>query len=145
MTPIEENKDERERRAARVPLDEATRLRPNNWSSLEVRMIDLSSLGFQASCEARLQKGGCVSLDVPGIGTVEAQVEWQRGDTLGARFLAPIDLEKCTWTPSERESGLAQLLVERAAAHRAGRLEAERHFRERILAALPMQKGSARA
>ena len=145
MTPIEENKDERERRAARVPLDEATRLRPNDWSSLEVRMIDLSSTGFRASCEARLQKGGCVSLDVPGIGTVEAQVEWQRGDTLGARFLDPIDLEKCTWTPLERGSGLAQLLVERAAARRAGRHAAERQFRERILAALPIQKGSVRA
>lgn len=145
MKPIEETMDEPERRAARVPLDEATRLRPNDWSSLEVRMIDLSSSGFRANCEARLQKGGCVSLDVPGIGTVEAQVEWQRDDMLGARFFEPIDLEKCTWTPRERESGLAQLLVERAAARRAGRHEAERHFRQQILAALPIQKGSARA
>jgi hypothetical protein len=145
MGPIDDIPDEQERGAKRVALDESTRLRPNDWSSLEVRMIDLSSSGFRASCEARLQKGGCVSLDVPGIGTVEAQVEWQRGDTFGARFFQPIDLGHCTWSPLERESGLAQLLIERAAARRAGRHLAEGRFRQQILSALPVHKGSARA
>ena len=98
----EEVPESRERRAERVSLDEATRLRPNDWSSLEVRMIDLSSFGFRASSEARLQAGGCVSLDVAGIGSVDAQVEWQRGEMFGARFLEPIDIERCSWTPTER-------------------------------------------
>jgi hypothetical protein len=137
--------DERERGAKRVALDESARLRPNDWSSLEVRMIDLSSSGFRARCEARLQKGGPVSLDVPGIGTVEAQVEWQRDDVFGARFFQPIDIARCTWSAQERESSLAQLLVERAAARRAGRKRAEDEFRRQILAALPIHKGSARA
>jgi hypothetical protein len=137
--------DDQERRAERVTLDEATRLRPNDWSSLEVRMIDLSSFGFRATCDARLQKGGCVSLDVPGLGSVEAQVEWQRGEMFGARFFQPIDLGRCTWTPSERVSVLAQLLIERAEACKAGRGAEERHLRQQILATLPIQKGSARA
>jgi hypothetical protein len=138
-------REDKERRAERVTLDAATRLRPNDWSSLEVRMIDLSSCGFRATCEARLQRGGCVSLDVAGIGSVDAQVEWQRGDMFGARFIDPIDLGKCAWTPTERESILARLLIERAAARRAGRLDAERRLRKRILNTLPMRKGSARA
>lgn len=108
-------------------------------------MIDLSESGFRASCEARLQRGGLVTLDVQGIGSVEAQVEWQRGDMFGARFIDPIDIEKCTWTPTERESVLAQLLIDRAAARRAGRLNAERRLRQRILNTLPMKSGVLRA
>jgi hypothetical protein len=136
---------DKERRAERMALDEATRLRPNEWSSLEVRMIDLSASGFRANCEARLRNGGAVSLEVPGLGWVEAQVEWQRGDMFGARFFQPIDLEVCGWTPQERESVLAQLLIDRAAARRQGRRDVERRLRQQILATLPMHKGSARA
>jgi hypothetical protein len=134
-----------ERRAQRVSLDEAARLRPNDWSSLEVRMIDISETGFRASCDARLQRGGLVTLEVQGIGSVEAQVEWQRDDTFGARFIGPIDIESCSWTPTERESVLAQLLIDRAAARRAGRLNAERGLRQRILTTLPMKSGVLRA
>lgn len=141
----DENVQASERRAQRVSLDEAARLRPNDWSSLEVRMIDISESGFRASCDARLQRGGLVTLDVQGIGSVEAQVEWQRGDTFGARFVLPIDIGKCSWTPTERQSVLAQLLIDRAAARRAGRTNAERRLRQRILNTLPMKSGVLRA
>ncbi len=141
----EEDMEARERRSQRVSLDEAARLRPNDWSSLEVRMLDISESGFRASCDARLQCGGLVTLDVQGIGSVEAQVEWQRGDTFGARFILPIDIAKCSWTPAERESVLAQLLIDRAAARRAGRVNAERRLRQRILNTLPMKSGVLRA
>ena len=133
------------RKAERLRLDAETRLRPNSWSSLQVRMLDLSASGFRAQCEARLQPGGSVSLDVPGIGAVEAQVEWQRGDQFGARFFAPIEIKSCRWTFRERHQALARLLVERAAAKRAGRRGAEGQLRREILAALPMRKGCASA
>ena len=131
-----------ERRAERHALSAAARLRPNSWSSVEVRMVDLSRLGFRAECEARLQPGSCISLDVPGIGAVEAQVEWHRGSEFGARFLRAIDLERCGWTLSERRHALAQLLVERARAKKAGRGEAEQRLRRQILATLPIRRGS---
>lgn len=136
-----ERQERSERRAERMPLDKSTRLRPNEWSSLEIRMIDLSSCGFRANCEARLRPGSCVSLDIPGVGAIDAQVEWQRGDMLGARFYQPIDVERCTWTARERVSVLARLLIERAAAAQAGRTEAEKQLRQRILAAMPVTKG----
>ena len=132
-----------ERRAERMPLDESTRLRPNEWSSLEIRMIDLSSCGFRANCEARLQLGSRVSLDIPGVGAVDAQVEWQRDDMFGARFFQPIDVAKCSWSARERVSVLARLLIERAAAAKAGRTEVEKQIRQRILATMPISKGSA--
>jgi hypothetical protein len=137
--PIDE--EDGVRRAERRPLDHSARLRPNSWSSLEIRMVDLSELGFRAACEARLQRGGCVSLEIPGHGTVEAQVEWQRGDQFGARFLAPIVLDRCEWTVGDRHQALARLLVERAGAAKAGRNRADSHLRRRILGALPMRKG----
>ena len=133
------------RRAERLALDEAARLRPNSWSSLEVTMLDLSRLGFRARCEARLQPGGCVSLDIPGVGAVDAQVEWQRREQFGARFLRPIDLDRCQWTFVERQNVLAQLLVQRAAARKAGRRGAETQIRQQILNALPVSKGAASA
>ncbi|HYE28209.1 MAG TPA: PilZ domain-containing protein [Allosphingosinicella sp.] len=131
------------RKAERLALDAETRLRPNSWSSLLIRMLDLSASGFRAECEARVRPGGSVSLDIPGIGSVEAQVEWQRGDQFGARFFAPIALERCQWTLRERHHALARLLVERAAARRAGRSPAEAQLRRQILSALPMRKGCA--
>ena len=133
------------RRSERLPVDAETRLRPNSWSSLQIKMLDLSASGFRAECEARVKPGGSVSLDVPGIGSVDAQVEWQRGDQFGARFFAPIDLKSCQWTFPERHHTLARLLVERAAAKRAGRRGAEGQLRREILSALPMRKGIASA
>ena len=120
-----------------MALDEPTRLRPNDWSSLEVRIIDLSRSGFRARCDARLPTGGCVSLDMPGIGAVEAQVEWQRDDELGAKFLHPVSLENCAWLP--RHPILAELLVQRARAGQAGRDAAERRIRAKIVGSLPMR------
>lgn len=133
------------RRAERLPLDAETRLRPNSWSSLQIKMLDLSALGFRAQCEARVNPGGSVSLDVPGIGSVEAQVEWVRGDQFGARFFDPIELVSCHWTFRERHHALARLLVERAGARRAGRRGAEGQLRREILSALPIRKGIASA
>jgi hypothetical protein len=128
------------RRAPRRAVDEAARLRPNSWSAIEVHMMDVSELGFRASCEARLQVGGCVSLDVAGVGPVEAQVEWQRDDEFGARFLAPLALDRCDWAVGADRPPLASLLYQRAAAHKAGRDGADAQLRRHILAALPIRK-----
>lgn len=145
MSSDDENGFDSGRRARRLPLEAETRLRPNSWSSLQIRMLDLSASGFRAECEARVKPGSSVSLDVAGIGAVDAQVEWQRGDQFGARFFAPIELKSCQWTFPERHQTLARLLVERAAAKRAGRRGAEGQLRREILSALPMRKGAASA
>jgi hypothetical protein len=130
------------RQAERHSVRGSTRLKPNEWSSVEVTMLDLSELGFRAACEARLRVGGTVSIEIPEIGAVEAQVEWQRGGEFGARFYGPIDLHTCGWTSEERHNALAHLLVARAGAKAAGRAGAEAQLRRRILAGLPMHKGA---
>jgi hypothetical protein len=139
MTWKQAGSDDFERKADRVPIDADARLRPNDWSSLEIHMIDLSPLGFRGRCDARLPAGSGVSLDVPGIGAVGAQVEWQHKDEFGARFFAPIALESCEWTLADGRHALATLLVQRAAARRAARNVAE--IRPRILMVPAMRKG----
>jgi hypothetical protein len=130
------------RRAERLAVDANARMKPNDWSSLEIRILDVSALGFRAQCEARLQPGGSVTVEVGGIGSVEAQVEWQRGQQFGARFFQPIDVERCEWRLAAGQATLAQLLVQRAGARTGGRRAAEAQIRRRILATLPVVKGS---
>jgi hypothetical protein len=133
------------RQADRLPVEAEARLRPNSWSSVSADILDLSSGGFRARCPARVQPGSCVTLEIPGIGEVEAQVEWRRGDQFGARFILPIDLDRCAWALEDRHQRLARLLVQRAAARKAGRDGAERQIRSEILTALPIARGCAPA
>lgn len=128
------------RRSERMAVDETARLRPNSWSSLEVRLVDLSATGFRAQCEATVLAGSAVWVDLPGIGEVEAQVSWRRLGELGARFVTPIDLAQCRLDPVSRERVLARLLVQRADARSTGRFAQEQKIREQILSTLPMRK-----
>lgn len=70
-----------------------------------MRVRNLSATGFRADCEARLPVGSCVAIDLPGLGALAAQIEWQRGDSLGAKFLEPIETERCAWIGYRRGAG----------------------------------------
>ncbi|HEX8366114.1 MAG TPA: PilZ domain-containing protein [Allosphingosinicella sp.] len=128
------------RRSERMPVDEKTRLRPNEWSSLEVRLVDLSETGFRAECEATILCGSPVRIDLPGLGEIDAQVTWRRSGEIGAKFIVPIDLGRCTAAKLDDETVLARLLVERAEARSTGRFTHEQKLRRQILAALPMRR-----
>lgn len=129
------------RQEERTPLDEPARLHPNSWSSLEVRVLDLSPSGFKAECEARVTVGNCVTLEVPGVGLCYASVTWRRGNRFGAKFADQIDLSDCGWSPVSREAALARMLVERARARRTGQFAAELELRRKILDGLPVRRG----
>ena len=88
----------RPRRGPRVTLTEATRLRSQGSATLDVIVCDLSTSGFMAECLRPVLIGSYVSLDLPGIGPVNAQVRWQVGGKLGAKFLDPVSLHRCEWT-----------------------------------------------
>lgn len=128
------------RRNERMAVEGTARLRPNSWSSLEVRLVDLSETGFRAECEAMILAGSAIWIDLPGIGEVEAQVSWRRRGELGARFVVPIDLSRSTIQPVTQEAVLARLLVQRADARDAGRYGQEVRLRKQIAAALPMRR-----
>jgi hypothetical protein len=92
----------RTRRAERITLDgEAANLNPGQVYAVEVKIENLSPCGFRAECQTPVLIGSYVSLDVPGIGPVQAQVRWQIGSKMGGMFLDPISLARCEWTAEE--------------------------------------------
>jgi hypothetical protein len=90
-----------ERGSERHAVDEATELR--HRYAIEILIRDLSTRGFMAECDEWVEIGSKVSLDVPGIGSVEAQVRWQIGNRMGGMFLDPISLERCEWTATRAD------------------------------------------
>jgi hypothetical protein len=129
------------RKGERKAVDEPVRLHPNAWSSLEVRLLDCSETGFRAECEARVQKFGEVTLELPELGPVKACVAWVRGQQFGARFITAIPIDRVPLTPAGAHQLLARLLVERATAHKSGLWEHEERLREEIARTLPVQRG----
>jgi hypothetical protein len=87
----------KDRRSERTAVERPAQLRHENWYSVEVTVCDVSQCGFMAECADPVQIGSFVSLDVPGIGTVRAQVRWQLGGKMGGMFLDPISLNRCEW------------------------------------------------
>ena len=88
----------RPRRAQRLAVEETARMRSQNWYQIEVKVRNVSTCGFMAECAQPVQIGSYVSLDVPGVGPVHAQVRWQIGTRMGGMFLDPISLARCEWT-----------------------------------------------
>jgi hypothetical protein len=129
------------RKANRTVLDEPARLHPNDWSSLEIRLLDCSADGFRVECEARVRVGDLVTLDVPGIGPSKAMVSWCRDREFGARFLEPIPFDRAEVRKADDETVLARLLIQRAAAHRARMRDVELGLRRQIIETLPMRRG----
>lgn len=85
------------RNAERVPVDTSARLSAASRYDVEVRIRDVSTAGFLAECDDSLGIGSFVSIEVPGIGLVRAQVRWQLGPRMGGMFLDPISLDQCEW------------------------------------------------
>jgi hypothetical protein len=93
------------RRAPRLAVaDGKTSLSPRDLYKFEVKVRDLSTAGFMAECAEPVRIGSYVSLDIPGVGPVQAQVRWQIGVKMGGMFLDPISLARCEWTAEKAEA-----------------------------------------
>jgi hypothetical protein len=93
------------RRSDRIAVaGETVSLSPQDLYAVEIRVRNVSSAGFMADCAEPVMIGSYVSLDVPGIGSVQAQVRWQIGPRMGGMFLDPISLARCEWTAEKAEA-----------------------------------------
>lgn len=103
LSPSDEvlDPDFRHRRASRLAAGGTASLTPQNLYEVEVKVRNLSPCGFMAECAEPVRIGSYVSLDVPGIGPVHAQVRWQIGACMGGMFLDPISLARCEWTATK--------------------------------------------
>ena len=88
----------RPRRSDRVSVEGKASLTPQDLYDVEIKVRDVSTAGFMAECHEPVRIGSYVSLDIPGIGPVHAQVRWQIGVRMGGMFLDPISLARCQWT-----------------------------------------------
>jgi hypothetical protein len=88
------------RKARRFALNEPARIQPNEWSTVYGEVVDLSSGGFRARCEASLKTHSYVALEVPGFGVVTARTVWCKDGEFGAKFIHPVDPRLCAWTVS---------------------------------------------
>ncbi|HEX8402577.1 MAG TPA: PilZ domain-containing protein [Allosphingosinicella sp.] len=91
-----------QRRSDRHPVNDAAQMRLQLYN-VEVRVCDVSQSGFMAECDDTVEIGSHVTLDVPGLGPVRAQVRWQIGGRMGGMFLDPIRLTQCEWTAIRTE------------------------------------------
>jgi hypothetical protein len=93
----------KQRSTPRRRVDGAAQLSHSGWYKVEVTIRDVSTSGFMAECAEPVRIGSHVSLEVPGIGPVDAQVRWQLGARMGGMFLDPISLSRCEWTATPVE------------------------------------------
>jgi hypothetical protein len=96
------------RKAPRRDLGRPARLKPNDWSSIEVEVVNFSTDGFRARCEAVLRIGSYVSIQIPGIGSVQAKIVWNKAGEFGAKFVQPIDPRYCGWFGAEAPGAAAE-------------------------------------
>lgn len=108
ISPPGEHPGFKSRRAARLHVPDAgANLKPDDFYHVEIRVQNVSAAGFMAECAAPVRIGSYVSLDIPGVGPVEAQVRWQIGLKMGGMFLGPISLGRCEWTDDTAEADQA--------------------------------------
>ena len=95
----------KDRKSERKPISTKARLTQQNWYSIEVSLCDVSNTGFMAECPENVAIGSYVSLDIPGLGPVRAQVRWQVDGRMGGMFLDPIRLNRGLWTATPVAQG----------------------------------------
>ena len=78
------------KRQKRLALDEPARLAPNDWSSLEIRLLEVTATGFRAAGDLRIRVGAWVSVELPSLGWVRACVTWRRSGEFAATFAEPV-------------------------------------------------------
>jgi len=99
----EKHPDYKDRQSKRTAISTRTRLTQQDWYSVEVVVRNVSSTGFMAECPEPITIGSFVTLDVPGLGPVRAQVRWQLARRMGGLFLDPVSLSRCEWTAVRAE------------------------------------------
>ena len=91
----------RRRRSVRHKLEgQPTDLALPNGTVVAI-VQEISVCGFMAECTQPVAIGSIVSLDIPGIGRVDAQIRWAIGLRMGGMFIDPISLKECAWTAAK--------------------------------------------
>ena len=86
---------ENRRRCKRQDVAIPSRLRYGAWETCEIEIENISFSGFRAICEQQLEAGSVVSVDLPNVGRVRAQIAWCANGRIGAAFNKVVDVRRC--------------------------------------------------
>ena len=64
---------------------------PGGFTAL-LHIVNVSAMGFMARCEHELVPGEKLSVSLPRVGTLAAEVKWALGGRIGCQFDKTIDL-----------------------------------------------------
>jgi len=78
-------------RGARAALDMPAVITPSGGKPVDARLLNMSADGFAALCSATLPIGSRISLFLPELGRLSAQVRWALGARVGAVFTVEPD------------------------------------------------------
>ena len=79
------------RRERRLEVSAEVPLRELGATSVDARLVNISSNGFMAETNADIEAGSRVWLTLPGLKRVNALVVWTNNGRLGGQFAEPID------------------------------------------------------
>ena len=79
------------RRELRIEVAAAVPLRELGQPAVDARLVNISSHGFMAETDARIEPGSRVWLTIPGLHRANALVVWARNGRIGGQFAEPVD------------------------------------------------------
>jgi len=83
--------DEPRRRESRSSVCADVPLRQHGQTSVEARLVNVSSHGFMVETAAAIEPGSRVWLTLPGAGRVTGVVIWAKQGRIGGEFAQPVD------------------------------------------------------
>ena len=77
-----------DRSEPRDAVHHRTRAHHADGRLLPLVIVNTSAGGMMARCEARVEQGDRLRIDLPVVGPVQAEVRWALGGRVGCRFVA---------------------------------------------------------
>lgn len=78
------------RQSEREEVFYRTRVMANGFGSLPVQVVNISANGFMARSETELPIGHPLTIRLPVVGEVKAEVRWALGGRIGCQFVRMI-------------------------------------------------------
>jgi len=95
---------EERRRAPRDDVDFAT-VATRNWTeTFDVRLLNISPMGFHARGKTEFERGQKMRIHLPVVGEMEGQLAWALNGCCGGWFIEPL-------TPERYAAVLAEIKV----------------------------------
>jgi hypothetical protein len=81
-----------QREAAREEVFYRTRCTSPAHGAVQIQIVNISALGFMARTEGDFAVGDVVSVRMPVVGTIQAEIRWSLGGRIGGQFEHMIEL-----------------------------------------------------